>query len=491
MAAPTFISAGTINGAINSTNISWGAGHQADDIGVLLVHTSNQALPSTPSGWTPFSSTPVGTGTAGAAGAVMLTVFWKRATSSTEAAASLGDSGDHQIGQILVFRGCETTGSPIDAEAADTGASSTSVTMPGVTTTGADRLVVACAAQAIDGVSSARFSAWTNVALTGFTEITDSALGTGTGGGFGAGAGVKATAGAVGSSTATLSAASAQARLTFALKPPGAVAVTVTPGVGDLALTGFAPAVLTPRQVIPGLGQLTVTGFAPTVLTPRQAQPGVGALVLTGFAPTIIAPATVQPGAGQIVLTGFAPTVTVSVTAAPGVGALTLTGLAPTVRTPRAVVPGVGSLALTGFAPAVLLSTLVRPGAGALTLTGFASAVAVTNHQRVSPEPGALALTGYAPTVLVGGEVLGRRAIGGFRRVLYEPERKGEEKPFSPPTPEAAPLPEPPSPPARIRAQPRVTDPVRTVRLPKVDVAVLLDAEDEELLIHLLAVLLD
>jgi hypothetical protein len=159
-------------------------------------------------------------------------------------------------------------------------------------------------------------------------------------------------------------------------------AVTVTPGLGALDLTGFAPTAQTPVTVTPGVGALDLTGFAPTVQTPTQVTPGTGALDLTGFAPTVQTPVTVTPGVGTLDLTGFAPTVQTPVTVTPGVGALDLTGFAPTVQTPTTVTPGVGALELTGFAPTVSV------GGGAATVT---------------PGVGEVILEGFAPTISVGG----------------------------------------------------------------------------------------
>jgi len=279
---------------------------------------------------------------------------------------------------------------------------------------------------------------------------------------------------------------------------------TVTPGVGALTLTGFAPTVLTPQKVLPGVGQLTLTGFAPTVLTPRLVQPGVGQLTLTGFAPTVLTPRLVQTGLGQLTLTGFAPTVVIapvgsSVLAQPGVGQLTLTGFAPTVLTPQKVLPGVGALTLTGFAPTVLTPQKVQPGVGALTLTGFAPTV--LTPRTVQTGLGALTLTGFAPTVVVAPASsvgLAQPGVGqltltgfaptvviapaqnasGFRRILYtedEPTRRRRKKrPEPEQIVETVSLPEQPPllPGVRITPSPRIT-------LPKVKTVVVVELDDE------------
>lgn len=113
----------------------------------------------------------------------------------------------------------------------------------------------------------------------------------------------------------------------------------VTPGVGALVATGYAPAIATPRVVLPALGELTATGYAPAISTPRVVLPDVGVLTATGYAPTVAAG------------TGAATNVT------PGVGALSAEGYAPAILTPRTVTPDVGVLVVDGYAPLVEVSS--------------------------------------------------------------------------------------------------------------------------------------
>lgn len=87
--------------------------------------------------------------------------------------------------------------------------------------------------------------------------------------------------------------------------------------------------------VSPGVGSILFTGYAPTVVSNTAVAPGVGSVVFTGFAPSITSDTVVAPGVGAIVFTGAAPTL--DITVAPGVGAMTLTGFAPS---PVALAPG-------------------------------------------------------------------------------------------------------------------------------------------------------
>lgn len=189
---------------------------------------------------------------------------------------------------------------------------------------------------------------------------------------------------------------------------PAGGGTTVTPGVGSLTVTGFAPTVsVTANQTVtPGVGVLTVTGLAPTIVIGTRVYPDVGALTLTGLAPTVSVSnhQIVTPGVGVLTVAGFAPAVLTGTTVSPGVGVLTLAGLAPTIAVTnhKTVTPGVGSLTVTGFAPTVTASNhqTVVPGVGALVVTGFAPVI-VSNPKVVTPGVGLLTLLGFAPTVLV------------------------------------------------------------------------------------------
>lgn len=164
-------------------------------------------------------------------------------------------------------------------------------------------------------------------------------------------------------------------------------ATNLAPGVGSVAITGFAPALAqTANQALaPTQGTLTFTGFAPTVSqgAAQSVAPDFGSLALTGLAPTLAQTAnqSLTPAQGALTFTGFAPSLaqTANQSLAPAQGTLAFTGFAPAVTQPQAVAPSQGTLTFSGFAPAVAQSanTSASPGAGALTLTGYAPTVTV------------------------------------------------------------------------------------------------------------------
>lgn len=143
------------------------------------------------------------------------------------------------------------------------------------------------------------------------------------------------------------------------LSPAG---TSLSPGAGNIAITGYAPTIAQPQGIAPGVGNITITGYAPSVTQAvnQAINPGAGTIALTGYAPTVAQTAgqTINPGAGGIALTGYAPSVaqTANQALAPGVGSLALTGYAPTVTqasTSPNLVPDVGLIAITGYAPSV------------------------------------------------------------------------------------------------------------------------------------------
>jgi hypothetical protein len=218
MAEPTVVEVGVLAADNDPITVAIPASRQLNDILVLVIETANQDI-ATPAGWTELSSSPQGTGTSGSAASSMLLAFWKR-SDGTETTVAPADSGDHQLGFVVVLRNALLSGDPIDVTAGDVLAvADTVVTIPGGTTTVADCLILACATHMTD-TSSAQFSAWANASLTDVTEIADKSSTQGTGGGgIGIATGVKEVAGVFSATTATAANSTAQARISMAIKP--------------------------------------------------------------------------------------------------------------------------------------------------------------------------------------------------------------------------------------------------------------------------------
>jgi hypothetical protein len=131
--APTFVAAGTAS-AVTSGNMSPGipSGIANNDI---LILVANGTLTAAPSGWTTI--TPQNNS---------LRMFWKRTTGTGETAPSLAMAASTYAAtsRIYAFRGCATSGSPIDVQstAVTSYPINNTMTVPAVTTTLPNDLVL-------------------------------------------------------------------------------------------------------------------------------------------------------------------------------------------------------------------------------------------------------------------------------------------------------------------------------------------------------------
>ena len=213
---PALVSLGAYAPSITGPVVPVPEWYADGDVLVLLVTSANQSI-ATPSGWTQVANSPQSTGTAGAAGGVRLAVFYK-VVSGVQSNLTLADSGDYTIGQMATFRYANPT-TPIDVTAGSvkSSATGTTFTLPAVTTTAVNDLVLLCVGQDRDLDSTANLSAWTNANLSDILEHIDRTISNNTGGGLGLATGGKATAGSTGTTTVTSAAATTAAFLTVAL----------------------------------------------------------------------------------------------------------------------------------------------------------------------------------------------------------------------------------------------------------------------------------
>jgi hypothetical protein len=207
MALPTFVQ-GSSFFATGATTCAIPTGSTTDDIMLLAIETANQAISIvTPAGWVAVTGSPQGTGSGATSDTCSrMSVFWKRHTGS-ESSVTIPDSGDHQIGGIMTYRGCPTSGDPWNAIASDIETTaSTSITWPSVTTTVSDCLVVLITGTGQD-TTNVQVSGVTNGALANIQQRANAWVTTGGGGGVAIFDGEKATAGVVGNTTGTRMAA--------------------------------------------------------------------------------------------------------------------------------------------------------------------------------------------------------------------------------------------------------------------------------------------
>ncbi len=219
MALPTYQAAGTLVATQTSGAVSWPT-HAADDIGVLIIEydPNGGTDPTGLSGWTEFTGSPIKTGTSPATSCA-LSVWWRRATSSSEGSITVPDCGNHFVARIVTIRGCITSGNPFDvvSSGAFSGTEDTSQSIPGATTTVADCLVLLLCANGGNFTTNS-WSSLTNADLSSLTDQASVHDTIGNGGGFLVATGVKSSAGSYGTTTVTSQRTSAEASISIAFK---------------------------------------------------------------------------------------------------------------------------------------------------------------------------------------------------------------------------------------------------------------------------------
>lgn len=366
-AGPTYVGKSTAAGGTGSVSPDFtSSGRASGDLLILAVETANQAL-TAPGGWTEVATySPQSRGTAGAAGGVRLTLFYKT-SDGTETTVATGDSGDHQYAVGFVFRGASGASVAVDTGAGNNVAATTSGSFGGVTTTGDDRLIAHFVATDRDS-TAASWGTATNANLANLTEQHDAGTTSGAGGGIALITGEKQASGATGSTTSTQAASAAYCWITLALQnSAGGVTGTAS---GSISLTGSAT------------GTVSVSGTAS------------GTFALTGSATAAIAIA--GAASGTLDLTGSATGSTLVTTEGTASGTIDLSGSA----TGAVAVAGTatGSIGLSGSSScAVALSGAVT---GSIAITGAAT--------------GAVAVSGAATGAIdLSGSTSGAIAIAG------------------------------------------------------------------------------
>jgi len=247
-AAPSFQAAGTAAGGTGNATPAWPAGqYQVGDVGLLFCESDGgqAANLTTANGFAAVTNSPQSTGT-GTAG-TRITVYWARATSTTMAAPTVADPGNHVYCQILVYTDVISSGNPWDITGGGVKATaSTSVSVTAVTTSVANTLIVQGVARDTDNNAGAAFGTPANASLTNLTKEVDAGTVSGNGGGFAVWDGGLANAGSSGTTTATVT-SSVNAFLTIALKTntttlatgTDPAAATVAPGSGVAIVDQF------------------------------------------------------------------------------------------------------------------------------------------------------------------------------------------------------------------------------------------------------------
>lgn len=377
--AVAFRAVGTFASGTSSCSPGLPSGWQANDIHLLLVESDEEATVNTPSGYTFAATAQTGSGTTG----VKLTVFARRAVGG-DAAPTVTGPTDHIHAVIAGFSGVKqgsaVTASDVMTIGSPGGQIATSCSIPAVTTTVANAMVVGLMASTFNGNSTALWSAWANASLSSTAERQDQAETTGRGGGTGVFTGVKASAGATSATTMTHTTAVETAGLHIALYE-GANAYEINAEPGAFSVSGFAADLLEARQLNAEPAAYAVNGVAASATAGRVLSADPAAYAVNGAAATAIAARSLNGEPGAFVVTGVDATATtagagVELNAEPGV--FTVTGAAADVTSQRVVSADPGSYAVTGVAATLLTARVLSATPGVFTFTGVAADLVYT-----------------------------------------------------------------------------------------------------------------
>ena len=285
----------TIASGTTSVTANMPATREANRILVAFLESANQVISVSNGNGLTWTETYAqqGTGTAGGTAATRLAAYWARDNGTAGAPTFACASGNHVCVSVAAFVGCIESGSPIHVSYGSVKTpASTSVSIPGGTTTVDDCLIVAAASKQTDSAAE-QFSGFANSSLGGVTKVIDIGTTTGNGGGYAVATGTLATAGTFNATTAT-GPSSTNGNISFALLPKETGGPT---GVGTAAFSPFAAS---------GEGGVSVNGvgtaaFSSFAADGRQSPPpvsGSGAAALSSFAAS--GTGTVTPVGGQV-----------------------------------------------------------------------------------------------------------------------------------------------------------------------------------------------
>lgn len=182
-----FINKGTFQSGTSSCSPGIPASMREDDLMILAIATSNEVV-SAVSDWTEATSSPVGQGTAAAAGATRITVYYRWWVSGDAAPTVSVTSGNNVEAIICGYRGVHRA-TPFDGvtpTTANNTPASTTLSTPAITaaTVGA-RILVLVGMDRDFNDTDVITGAYTANNLTGVQERHDQSVNTGAGGGVG------------------------------------------------------------------------------------------------------------------------------------------------------------------------------------------------------------------------------------------------------------------------------------------------------------------
>ena len=204
----------TLGGAADAMTIAAAGSVLADDYWVLAYETANEG-----SGGAEVDGnamTLIGTASAGGAGTGTKLWLYGYRCLGTETGVSVPDQLDHVVGALMSFAGVKKDGTPYAGFNGSSAASSSAISIPGLTTTKPNSRVLAAVACGLDTASNP-IGTPVNSDLTDLLTAGSVTTNIGNGGQLKVFSGLRAAVGTVGATTSTVSTATIQALASFEL----------------------------------------------------------------------------------------------------------------------------------------------------------------------------------------------------------------------------------------------------------------------------------
>ena len=368
--APVFQAAGGLQTSSGQTQtVAWPT-HLTNDIGLFILETAgNSSTLTPPTGWTAVPGSPVVD--VNTIDGSSLQVWWKRATSSSEASIATGGPGGHLSARIYTFRGCVTTGNPWDVVTTGTKTTaSLTATVPSLTTTVSDTLITMIVGRPNDSSSTAHFGVPINVNLTSLQEIAEVGTTLGDGGGFVVSSGIKSTAGSTGTSTLTKIVSTTDTYLVLALKAETPELITT---VGAFALNGTTSGLLKSNVLNNTLGTFTFTGNDLILNSTVALNTTVGSFNFTGNDLILNSTVALNVTVGSFILNGITSGLLKSNVLNNTLGTFTFTGNDLILNSTVALNVTVGSFDLTGILSILRRQVVLNNTVGTFLIAGIDS----------------------------------------------------------------------------------------------------------------------
>ena len=417
--------------------------HSAGDMLLVRVAFKHATMPTTvtcgTSGWAKIGQYNNGTTVSGnGTGSVIVAVFWKEATSSSETSpvityhASVAATPSAAVAMAYQKAAGEVWATPVgDGGPCGTSTALSTTIQSHISTTAGD-MVDFFHSQGDNNTLTVPTFTQAGLTLDTVSEQPATALSSGTSNDIDADGGYRlvnsgtssaaavitgtSTAGDQGSGWTTRLRVSANvliqpgaASVTIAGATPTVVAqnyISVTPAAAAVSIAGATPTVaivLVPVLVQPGAASVTIATATPAIVAQNwpRIQPAAAAVTIATATPTVVAQnyIRVQPAAAAVAIGTATPAITLPVSVQPAAASVTLAGATPAVAVHVLVLPAAASVAFSGATPAIATPVRVLPAAAAVSIAGATPALVAQNWPLVQPAAAAITITGATPAV--------------------------------------------------------------------------------------------